>query len=479
MFEGTTVQWQSSRRAPAWALAVGMALFAALLQASFIPIDGDISWLITVSERVLDGQRLYVDVIEVNPPASVWLYLPWVALARLCGLRPEGVIVGATLVGALLSLRATLRLTARLPQASNPVAVAAAVGFVTLLLPGGLFAQREHVALLLAIPTIAAIVLLGHRGRLPRRTALLAGLGAGLIIAIKPHFALALLLPALGASRKLRSPAPLLVPALVAAAVVALYALAVVLFEPAFLTLLPMLAATYLPMGPPWWHYFASSLLIVPAALVAAAVLLRARPGNGLAAGWLLGGVGFALAGLLQWKNYANHAFPGVALCLAGVVLLLLSGAGDPRRRRTIGIGVAALALALVSQTVSIRPDPTLAVAIARVAPPHPTMMTLGSDLVTGHPVVRNIGGRWVGRRAALFTAAGALYVGLDKPGIRHWYDEDLAQWVADVRAHRPEVMLVEDSNRGWLLKEPQVRAAMRDYRPAARAGEIEVWRRR
>src|SRR6476646_9822597 len=125
MFEGTTVQWQSSRRAPAWALAVGLALLAALLQSTLIPLDGDISWLITVSERVLDGQRLYVDVIEVNPPASVWLYLPWVALARLLGARPEAVIVTVTIAGALLSLRATLRLTARLPQPPNPLALAA------------------------------------------------------------------------------------------------------------------------------------------------------------------------------------------------------------------------------------------------------------------------------------------------------------------------------------------------------------------
>ncbi len=29
------------------------------------------SWLITVGEKVLDGQRLYIDIFEVNPPASV------------------------------------------------------------------------------------------------------------------------------------------------------------------------------------------------------------------------------------------------------------------------------------------------------------------------------------------------------------------------------------------------------------------------
>jgi hypothetical protein len=479
MFPVTTDDWQSTRRAPAWALALALSLVAALLQSRLIPIDGDISWLITVSERVLDGQRLYVDAIEVNPPASVWLYLPLVALGQMLALRPEGLIAAATILGALLSLRATMRISARLPQPPSPVVIAACLSFVTLILPGGLFAQREHAALLLALPVIAAIVLLGERGRLPRRTALLTGVAAGLIMVIKPHFALALLLPALHASRKLRSLSPLLLPAGAAAGVLLLYALSVVVLAPDFFKLLPMLVATYLPMGPPLWHYVASSLLIVPAALIAAAVLLQARPGNGLAAGWMLGGIGFAVAGLLQWKNYANHAFPGVALCLVGVLLLLLSGAGERQRRMLIGAGVALLSLALAWQTSSIRPDPALAAAIVRVAPPRPSMINLGFDLVTGHPAVRHVEGRWVGRRAALFTTAGALYVGLDKPGIRRWYDEDLAQWLADVRAHCPDVVLVETANRHWLFKEPAIRAAMRDYVPAARAGSIEVWRRR
>lgn len=479
MFQGATDQWQKTRSVPAWALLLALAVIAALLQSFLIPLDGDVSWLITISERLLDGQKLYVDVIEVNPPASVWLYLPFVALARLLHLRPEAVIVAATIGGVLLSFRATLALAARLPRPPSPLALAAAVGFVTLIVPGGLFAQREHVALLLAVPLVTAIVLTGERGRLPRRTALLAGLGAGLMMVIKPHFAVALLLPALLTAYRLRTLRPLLLPGLVAALVVAAYAAATIFFYPDFLALLPMLKATYLPMGPPWFHYLLSSLLIVPAALVAAAVLLVPRLDHRLATGWLLGGVGFALGGLLQWKNYANHAYPGAALCLAAMLLLLLSGAGEPARRRLIGAGVALLAVALVWQTGSIQPPPGLAAAVLRAGPKHPTMMTLGSNLVTGHPVVRHVEGRWVGRRAALFTAAGALYVGLDKPGVRAFYDQDIAQWVADIRAHRPDLILVERDNRHWLFADPRLRAEMRAYRPAARADDVEVWRRR
>ena len=41
----------------------------------------DTSWLITVSERMLSGERLYSQIYETNPPFSVWLYMPPVAAA--------------------------------------------------------------------------------------------------------------------------------------------------------------------------------------------------------------------------------------------------------------------------------------------------------------------------------------------------------------------------------------------------------------
>jgi len=479
MFNVGTATWQKARSGPAWLLAGATVVIAAALQSLLIPLDADVSWLITVCEAVLSGKRLYVDIVEVNPPASVWLYLPWLALAQLLRIRPELVVAAALFGGTLLSIRATLALSARLPRPPSPLAVVAPIAFVGLILPGGLFAQREHIALLLAVPTLAALAVLGERGRLPGRSALVAGLSAGLIVCIKPHFALVLLFPALWTAKRLRSARPLLTPVVTAAGVVLLYAAAVLLLAPDFLRLLPMLRDTYLPMHAPWPDFFLSPLLIVPAVLAAAAVLLRPSSGNSLAWSWLLGGIGFAVAGLLQWKVYANHSLPGIALTLAAVILLLLDEEGERSRRRLVTVAVAILAFAMAAQTSTILPQPGLAEAIRRVAPARPSIITLGCQLVTAHPAVRHVNGRWVGSRAALFTAAGARFVGLAKPGIRHWYDEDLALFAADVRRSRPDIVLVETVEKAGLLKQPVIRAVMRDYVPVARAADIEVWRRR
>ena len=87
-----------------WLLIAAMAAAAAALQSFAIPLDCDVSWLITVSEKLLAGGRLYVDVIEPNPPASVWLYVPQVWIAERLGLHAEAVVVAAFIAAAVLSL---------------------------------------------------------------------------------------------------------------------------------------------------------------------------------------------------------------------------------------------------------------------------------------------------------------------------------------------------------------------------------------
>ena len=75
-------------RAGALAPILGVIAAAAFFQP-FLTTTTDVSWLITLSERILAGQTPYVDFLELNPPASLLLYLAPVAVARLTGAAPE------------------------------------------------------------------------------------------------------------------------------------------------------------------------------------------------------------------------------------------------------------------------------------------------------------------------------------------------------------------------------------------------------
>ena len=67
-------------------ISIAAVFAAAMLLRQVVPLNVDVSWLLVIGERVLDGQRLYVDIVEINPPMAVFAYLPGIALARAIGL---------------------------------------------------------------------------------------------------------------------------------------------------------------------------------------------------------------------------------------------------------------------------------------------------------------------------------------------------------------------------------------------------------
>ena len=178
--------------------ALAAALVAAALRA-VLPTNSDVAWLLTVGEKVLDGNRLYVDVLETNPPASVLIYLPAIAVGRLLGIAPDGVLDAQLFLSAFLSLALAGLLLAPVVQARAaswpwllPVSIA-----IVLLLPSYNFGQREHFAVLCILPALAATAVRAHGLPVRGSLAVVAGLGLGLTVAIKPHFGLAVLLPEL------------------------------------------------------------------------------------------------------------------------------------------------------------------------------------------------------------------------------------------------------------------------------------------
>ena len=259
--------------------------------------------------------------------------MPLVSLARFVGLRPELVVAAAFLAAGLASTLATLRLARRLEDPPGPLVLSAVLGFVTLVLPMGLFAQREHAALLLALPALAAIAVIGSGRPLPRRTTVVAGVAAGLVIAIKPHLALAILLPASWAALRRKRIVPLAPAILAAAVIVVAYATAALLFVPAYFAWIPVFTQTYLRMHAPL-DRLALSALLFPATALAPVVVVRSAKVPTLAVVSLLGAIGFVLAAVLQAKNYANHWLPGSALALLAAALIICRAGRSPEPAR-------------------------------------------------------------------------------------------------------------------------------------------------
>ena len=93
--------------------AFAFVLAGAIGAHYLVPGNADVAWLLTVAEKVLDGKVLYRDVLETNPPFSVYLYAPAVFGARLLSSRPETIVAAMVHALAGASLWCAARLSPR------------------------------------------------------------------------------------------------------------------------------------------------------------------------------------------------------------------------------------------------------------------------------------------------------------------------------------------------------------------------------
>lgn len=119
-------------------------------------LNPDVAWYLYASGRLLDGARLYVDVVEVSPPFGLWLSMPIVAIARAIN------VDGAIAFHAVLLMLAvvSVALSARFIAAATDISPGARNLFLVLLaglmlfLPASDFGLRDHLIIVFATPWV-------------------------------------------------------------------------------------------------------------------------------------------------------------------------------------------------------------------------------------------------------------------------------------------------------------------------------------
>ncbi len=134
----------------------GLALLAAALHL-VTPFNHDEAWFLQGAQQLLDGGRLGKDIIDNNPPPVWWMSKAPVWLARQIGAPIEMTATLFTVLLAVFSLVTVDRLID--PQSPTGLARHALLPIAAILLlfvPGYDFGQREHWAVILALPYVIA-----------------------------------------------------------------------------------------------------------------------------------------------------------------------------------------------------------------------------------------------------------------------------------------------------------------------------------
>jgi hypothetical protein len=464
-------------------LALGLAFVVIRPDAS--PVT-DVSWLITICERVLAGKRLYVDILETNPPASIWLYLPAVALAMATGVKAELVVNVQfyLLTFCALGLSARIAETTRLFNRENAWLPICSSLAVCLIMPRDTFGQREHAGALLLLPILSCLHLRTVKLSPTLQQIIASGVMAGLALAIKPTFALPLGAAVVAALAWTRAPKLLLSPELwISAAVGGLYVAAVYRFTPEFVTdILPIVQFTYLPARNPL--YSLTSLGLVTWFL-ATLFIWRDIIKNPAIALVFAASVG-AMAGMLvQGKGWPYHGLPFVIFILLAQVIALVAATASSQR----AFQAAGFAASLFAAMAWLGPDKDIASLRTAVSSihPKPTLLEIGTIGAVGHPLVREVNGTWVGRLGANWVYLTAelrmTTENLDEPTkaeMNRLIDRELDVIAEDIVQQRPDIVLIQLVGRlpDLVEKAPQLKAALSSYRDRGTVMDVRIMHR-
>jgi len=518
-------------------IALALVALAALWQC-WVGLWGDVSWLLTVDERWFAGERPYIDLLETNPPATLLIYAPEVALARLTGWSADSFVIGAGFVLAALALALTARILQRTQRLGDVgmIGLAAAL-FALLLLPGAAFMERDTIAAMFTLPYLALAVARAEGSPIERRWAALAGAGVAAMFAVKPPFALAVALPGVYALWRQGPRAALgMIEIPTAVLVFAVYFGISAFAFPAYrVNIVPELVDVYLAVrqgaldllfnesGRDFFLLMILGLFLVRREFARSELAVSALAALGAFLGYLIQGKGwlyqaypaFAFATIfagLAWERTGTRKLDiglGVfALLVSFVIGLFVQRWGVAISLATVGafalrreFGAEALARFGAAATVgacaaAFAPGPLPAEALGRALAqikPHPTVMAITESFGYVHPMVRRVGAFWVQSEPSLLIASGARLLMDEHPGdaalaakLTPYFERDIALLVQDIATKRPDAIIVGPLNTRFhrdVWANPAVQVAMRGYRLVATNDRPEypgeLWARR
>jgi hypothetical protein len=481
----------------------------------------DIAFLLYAAERVLDGARLYVDVVEINPPLIIALNMPAVLIARAVGasdILMYRALMTAALLVALMLIDRSLRWILGSSGATLRRRLVLVLAFALFLAAGDDFGQREHLLVALALPYVLLAAGRAAGRPAPAGPALAAGVLAGIGLALKPHFLLVWAAVEGYAAWRLRA-RRLSHEALGTFAFLAVYLAGVALLTPQYFGLVRLLGPAYSGYG----HYpFLHVLVTAPGTTVCllavlAFVALRLESKHlDLWSVLLVALVASFVAGAAQQKGWGYHFYPARVFALALLALAVM----DIRRPlvrpvqqvyaavafAVLGMGVLSsggVAMARIRHRDPIRQSEQarldeLVAAVRRRTPPGGSLYILSYTIESSFPLVNYSGVRWASRFPHLWIVEAAYQDQLYAPsplrfhrreqmGPAERYLNDAVY--EDLTRYRPDVLLVLRHARdvpqnairrvdyvGYFGRDARIAGVLRQYRLAEEVGQYLLY---
>jgi len=454
---------------PSLSLAIAVITLVGTIAVFHFPVNHDVSWSLTVADKISAGETLYKSILEFNPPLFFTLAAAARAGGRLLGTSPEAVYRSGVLTAVLCSSFALWRWV---PCNARRPLVFAFIG-VALLLVGRDFGERDHISMVLLMPSLVHGI---RRSPAKVRVQTLVAAAAAAAYVLRPFYLPILFLLLLLDEHRF--------PHYTTMALGSAYLLAVIAFEPAFVQAASLFATVYYHwIGIPWYV-----LAISPTGLLAAGAALAAhlmRPRNDLAVRLSLAAVVGALAFIAQGKPFAYHALPALTFSL---LAFLAIGAFHSRHRLLMFsmAGTAALAIGapafLTTDQVARQEQSAVRAQLLR-EPPGTRLLLWSWAIPNGFPASRDANAWWVGGTPSVWW--------VEIPNIPPPTERFLRDLMASDLARHPDIVAIDRAVttrrrayggfdlRAYILRDARISAMLsKEYGTVDSSGPLYIYRR-
>jgi len=444
---------------PYW-IAAGLLIIFYVPWLFLNPINGDTGFYARAGSLMLDGSRLYRDIVDPNAPPIYLVSIVCVSLGRMVGLAPEPAFLLTFILILVFVIYRTGRILSRLfpDQPYVPPFLTVMITYCLFPYVKDMFGEREHILTCMILPWLLASS--SDTEVRSRRGQILDGILAGIGISMKPYFIAAYCaMQLMNLVSKHRRAQVFRLDNILIAAVVGVFAVCTIVFFHGYLFIVRMALA---------YHNFPHTLLEVCLngtlfLLIAATVLNLSSDSRQplskmrnviLAIGWSM-----ALLMMYQREGFAYHYYPIGVMAILALATLFLDGiraAGRGAQRYFAYAMIIALVALGIAQGTQIREMPKmtgpLLPIVKREARGMP-ILVLSTSLWVSSPLINYSGASLAWRFPNMWTLGG-LYP--EKPAADNphpyrsrqemdVYERYLVDSLnQDVDLHPPQLIIVE-----------------------------------
>ncbi|MFD0850353.1 GtrA family protein [Sphingosinicella xenopeptidilytica] len=326
---------------------------AALMLLPTLPLGHDVYWQFWIARQLLNGAELYRDILEINPPLWFWAASLITKVATAVDVDPLRLLVQLIILWSAAATSIFVKFVSPDTQYQATLLTIATFSAL-LLLPIGDFAQREHLALIAAVPYAALIAAREEKRAINPWLVAFVGIGAAFGFALKHYFvAVPLLLELWLLYRLRRTWRPFRTETVILGTAAVGYIFAIIFTSRDFLdVIVPMVALAYDDFAlSPIKILLSKYTLIWFVGVIAIFSVFRTNRTlfeRAILPSALLSFAGFSLSYFFQGKGWGYHAAPATSLLFVALAILLVGKPGIFKNARQHPLLIFALLLPVI-----------------------------------------------------------------------------------------------------------------------------------